>query len=328
MGKLVSYADTKNQSLQVFGQFKETWLANARENAKLERRNASELRWSGVGKTLVLVAMGASLEENLGLLKEYRDRVDIVCCDKAFVPLMERGVRPDFVMISDANIPARHYERRVFETKDIRLIATPYANTLWTKPWLGPRYFYVNKDAIQTENIFLPIMGRETRIIAAASNVSNSMLVFFMGRDDVHSDNWGGYERYLLVGYDYSWRPDGNYYAWDNPVPKRHYMNHLTMKDVGRSTVFTSQNLKFSASWLTDYITLQNLPVVNCSGRGILNVPFQSSLKSQLERAPAERRRTQIVQEHFKLLQSTKRAHDGAVSAFERAREDLWLSAT
>lgn len=325
MSKHLTYKDTRRQSLQVFGQFGEkVWIPNAKENAKLEHQNTHDLQNTGLGKTLVLVAMGASLEEGAELLKKYRSSIDIMVCDKGFVPLMEHGVKPDYVMICDANIPAAHYEKYVLETKDIKLIATPYANTLWTKPWLGPRYFYVNKDAIESEKVFEPIMGEGTRIIPASSNVSNAMVVFMTGCDEIKRINWSGYEKFLLIGYDYSWRPNGNYYAWANPHPKRHYMHHATVLDIKGDCVFTSNNLIFSTRWLHDYVTIHRLPVINCSERGLLHIPFRNTLENELKKVVSDSNRVRRVRESYRILQSTTLAQVQAKDMFERAREDLW----
>ena len=84
--------------------------------------------------------------------------------------------------------------------------------------------------------------------------------------------NWGGFEKYLLVGYDFSWKPEGNYYAWENPKPKRFYMTHRTALDSKGDIVLTGENLIFSSRWLESYCQAFSLPVVNCTGGGILNV--------------------------------------------------------
>lgn len=328
MGKHLTYNDTKKQSLQVFGQFGESvWIPNAKENSKLERKESSSLQNAGIGKVLVMVAMGASLEENVEHIIKYRDRFDLMCCDKAFVPLMERGIRPDYVMICDANIPSRFYETHVLKTKGIKLIATPYANTMWTKPWIGDRYFYVNKDAISSEDVFLDIFGQDTRVIPASSNVSNAMCVFMLGADERKRINWAGYEKYLLVGYDYSWSPKGNYYAWNDPVPKRYYMQHQTRIDMNGNTVFTSSNLAFSVQWLKDYLTYHSLPVINCSRRGILKIPLNDSLENQLKKINPDKSVIDRVRSAYQLLQSATVTKINSQNIFEKSREDiLWQS--
>lgn len=311
------------QSEAVFGQFGEKWKENALFNVRLPRRNAHELQNSGVGKFIVCAAMGASLEEHLDTLIKYRDRFDLITNDKCFGPLLKRGLKADKVMLCDANVPFRHLEDFVGETEGVELISTVYGNPEWTSKWKGPRFFYINRDAINTERFFRPIFGEETRSIPAGSNVSNAMLVFLTGSDNAQNINFSGYERFILVGYDYSWRKTGNYYAWNNPIPKRNYMNHRTMLDVNGDLVFTSENLLFSAQWLYSYVTTFNLPVVNCSGRGLLGISTES-LESTLRKINPDRSVRNRVKELFDAANAANSAAIQTRSIFEKSREGLY----
>lgn len=324
MPVVLSGEQIRKQSEAVFAQFGESkWLPYAKENAALIRRDANELINVGIGKVLVLVAMGASLEGEIENLKKYRDRIDIACCDKAFAFLMERGITPDYVIICDTNIPYRWIEKWVDKTENVKLIATPYANIEWTKAWKGPRYFYINRDAIESEHKFLPIMGRKTRTIPAGSNVSNAMFVFFTGFDEKNKANWSGYERYLLIGYDYSWRPDGNYYAFEDVRPKRFYMNHRTMLDYNMDIVFSSENLLFSAKWLYSYITSFNVKVINCSGRGLLDIPFKGKLGDELAHINPDAAKRAMVRNLFESMESAHTAFRRAEKNFHELKEGL-----
>lgn len=279
----LTYTDVKRQSLAVFGQFGQSkWIPFAKENAAHhKRRDAGDLRWCGVGKTLLSVAMGASLEKHVETIKKYRDRVDIVTCDKGFQKLMERGIRPDYVMLCDCNVVWQKWGPSEVDTSGVKLIATPYANVDWTRKWRGPIYFYVNRDAINSEEVFLEIMGHGTRTVPASSNVSNAQLIFFTGMDEWNRTPFAGYEQHVLVGYDYSWRPQGNYYAWTDPRPKRLYMNHRTLRDINGELVYSSENLIFSARWLSHYLrAFPQLKAVNCSD-GLLEIP-PANLESTL----------------------------------------------
>lgn len=268
----LNYQDVKRQSTAVFSQFgKEKWIPFAKENAKhLNRRDCNELRNSGAGRTLLCVGMGASLEAQVEIIKKYRDRIDIVTCDKGFQALMSHGVKPDYVMVCDCNVVWQKWGPTEADTEGVVMIATPYANLAWTRKWRGPIYFYVNRDAIDSQDIFIEIMGNGARTVPASSNVSNAMLVFFTGMDEWDRTNFSGYERFLLVGYDYSWKPAGNYYAWADPKPKRYYMNHRTCLDHKGDLVYSSENLIFSARWLSHYLRAWKLDVINCSG-GVLD---------------------------------------------------------
>lgn len=326
MSALLSHTDVRRQSESVFRQFGPQWERQAKENARLKREPAEALREIGVGRIAVLVAAGASLEGHIETLRKYRDRFDLYACDKAFGILAEQGIFADAVHIADANIPFKWLEPHIEKTRGVRLISTAYANPEWTKAWLGPRTFYVNADAIDSQNLFAPIMGEGTRVVAASSNISNAMVVFLTGCLDQLKDNFAGYERYLLVGYDYSWRADGNYYAFANPVPKRHYMTHMAMNDVAGDAVRTSENLVFSAKWLWSYLAAyQFLPVVNCSGRGLLDIGRQGVLDEELRRIKTDPSARQRIIDALRVARATRDAHEAAEHALVRAKEAiLW----
>lgn len=325
MGNVLTPKEVEEQSKQVFGQFGKKWKKWAKYNAKLPLINSEKLRNVGLGKFLVSAAMGESLEENIEIMKAYRDRFDLITCDKGFGILLEHGLKPDFVMICDSNIPFKWLEKYIDQTKDIALLMTPYANIKWTHRWRGPKYKFVSKDAIETEKIFLEILGQDTRIIPAGSNVSNAMITFWLNFFGQKVDNFGGYEAYFLVGYDYGWRPNGNYYAFSNPKPKRYYLNHRTLLDMNKDMFFTSENLLFSAKWLFSYITTFNLPMVNCSQRGLLAIPRCGSLKNQLMKINPNKDIIKNIRIKYKQLLKVKKEFEMINQEFNQAREALVL---
>lgn len=317
----VGAIEVLKQSEQVFRQFgEELWVPASKINKELPQKDANSLVNYGMGKVLLLCAMGESLEDHIETIKKYRDRVDIAVCDKGFGPLLEHGVKADFVMLCDASVPFKYIEPWIDQTDGVKLLSTPYGNTEWTKAWKGDRYFFVNRDSIYSENIFKNIFGNEIRTIPAGSNVSNAMLVFWTGCDNEHHINWGGYSKYLLVGFDYSWRPDGNYYAWLDPKPKRHYMHHRTILDPQGRVCFTSENLVFSARWLMTYCSAFNLPVANCSGRGIL--PIKSgNLEREMAAINTDKNLKNRIKSLLKTAKASSEAFDESMRALERERE-------
>ena len=352
MGVLLSYSDVKRQSETVWAQFGESkWIPYSQINVRLpNKRNPNELMGCGVGKFAVLAAMGASLEDHVGILKKYRKKFDLITCDKGFGTLLDQGIKPDFVQLCDCNIPFKWLEPYLEETKDVKLLATTYANVEWTTRWKGPIYFYANKDALRSEEKFKPILGdpdvrklgfptgilplsiEQSCVIPAGSNVSNAMLIFMLGLDEINRHSFSGYENFLLTGYDYSWRPEGegivgktgNYYAFSNPKPKRFYMNHRTMLDINGDVCYTSENLLFSAKWMYSYITAYNLPVTNCSGRGILELPHRGNLEEQLLRINSDSSARNQV---FRAIDNVRNAEALAADARQgllQARRNLW----
>jgi hypothetical protein len=324
MSKLLSNAEVIAQSKTVFGQFGESvWIPNAKKNVQLPHKDAAELLSCGIGKVMVLVGMGSSLEDQVEVISKYRDRCDVCVCDKGFGPLLDHGVKADYVFLCDANIPFRYIAPYIDKTDGVGLIATPYANPEWTTPWKGDRYIFVMRDAIESEQHFFPIFGN-LRGVPAGSNVSNGMLTFFAGCDEKSDKNWAGYEKYLLIGYDYSWPREGNYYAWMNPIEKRHYMTHRTILDIAMRPCFTSENLYFSAKWMVSYLSKFDIPVSNCGGRGLLMIPGNSTLEKELSRLKPKEFASKIVRQSFETLRLMARTYEESKKAFNMAREAIW----
>ena len=322
---LLSHSDVRRQSRGVFAQFGDLWKKNAEINAALPRRDCAELKDSGLGKFAVFVAMGASLEEQIPVLKKYRDRFDLITCDKGFGVLLDHGIKADCVQIADASIPFKWLAPYVDQTEGVKLISTAYANPEWTKAWKGDRYFYLNVDAIDTQHTFTPYFDGGLRLIPASSNISNAMVVFWTGCMDKHIENFGNYEKYLLVGYDYSWRPEGNYYAFSTPKPKAFYMTHMSLTDINNDVVRCSENLMFSAKWLYMYLTTYHmLPVVNCSGRGVLDVPSRGNLETHLKRINTDPTARQRVVDTYHNARADWKSYQTSENAFANAKEALW----
>lgn len=352
MSVLLGYQDVRRQSEAVWKQFGESkWIPYTQINCRLPNlRSAEELKGCGIGKFAVLAAMGASLEPHIELLKKYRDRFDLITCDKGFGALLEHGIKADYVQLCDCNIQYKWLEPYVKETVGVKLLATTYANIEWTQRWRGPIYLYVNKDALQSEKKFLPILGspdtsklglppdylnlpsKEIRVIPAGSNVSNAMLIFMVGVDEQNQNSFSGYEHFFLTGYDYSWRPSGaeytcktgNYYAFSNPKPKRYYMSHRTILDIAGDPVHTSENLMFSAKWMYSYVTAYNLPVTNCSERGILDIPRQMTLEKALAGIRTNPELQNKVRKELDICKSALSVLKAAQDNLNESRRALW----
>jgi hypothetical protein len=324
---MLNHSDVLKQSRAVYKQFGESvWIPNCKKNAVLpNRKDANDLRNVGLGKVLVCVAMGASLEEQIETIKENRSKFDIIACDKAFGVLLDHGITSDFVLLADANIPFKWLAPYVESTEGVKLIATAYANPEWTAVWKGPKYFYLNTDSIDSQKIFAPIIGEDTRVVPAGSNVSNALLTFMTGCIGDYEDNFANYEAYILIGYDYSWFPSGNYYAFSNPVPKSLYMAHMNMLDIQGNSVRTSENLVFSAKWLWMYAQrYRHLNIVNCSGRGLLDIPRRGDFAKTVARINNSKENVQAIVSNFHKARASYEQSQKDAREFMQSKGALW----
>jgi hypothetical protein len=110
------------------------------------------------------------------------------------------------------------------------------------------------------------------------------MVIFLTQSDNDGRKNFFGYDKLLLVGFDYSWAVDGNYYAYDfEGAGKRYYMKHVYGRNIAGKLCYTSNNLAFSMQWLNKYISAFNLPVIQCTKHTIFQTKITGKLAQEMQ---------------------------------------------
>jgi len=273
------------QSEAAYGQWAEQWRAQAAEHSKFPMKPFSDFENKGIGRAVLCVANGFSFEEHIETIKLYQHNVDILCCDKTLGHLLENGITPTYCVVCDANVDYEKYmEKYKDQLKDTIAFVNVCANPKWTKNgnWKDI-YFFINKDIINSHLEFSKISGCKN-FIPAGTNVSNAMVILLTQSDNDGKRNFFGYDKILLIGYDYSWRANGKYYAFDSDGGlKSNYMRHAYITTLDGDWAYTSGNLAFSAQWLTTYITTFDLPVVNCTKKTILRSKYFGNLAEQIQ---------------------------------------------
>lgn len=289
--KTLNKEDTERQSKAAYTQWKETWRKHAAHarviNEKRGNPRLIDLSLIGLNRLAVIVGLGQSLENEIEMIKEYQGRegIDIICVDKAYGVLMERGIKPRLVLVADAVVSYEKWaEPFIDQTDDVILVSSVTANEKWSENWKGPVYFSVHKDNIGTHTEMSKISGIED-IMPAASNVGNSIIVL--------ATQYLMYQEQLLIGYDYSWQPDRNYYAFSGDVDgvyvnKQHWQKSGICTGLNNRMHFQSENLTFAARWLMNYYEakIKELPIAffNCGDSGILEYIPQANMREHLEK--------------------------------------------
>jgi len=267
----ITNEDVIKQSKGAYNQWCVQWREHAKINSKYQMKPFSDFKYTGIGRAILAVANGYSLEENIDVIREHQSKVDIICVDKSLKHLLDHGITPKFVLVCDANVSYERYLKPVQEKlQDSILIMNVCANPLWAEHgnWKD-RYFFVNKDVLGSEKEFIALSGCPN-VTAAATNVSNSQVVILTQCDNENHQNFFGYDKILLIGYDYCWDKD-HYYAFDQTGDgKTNYMRGCHIYNQRFESCYTSTNLLFSAKWLDKYITTFRLPVIQCSDRTLL----------------------------------------------------------
>ena len=276
----------KQQSEAAYKQWSRRWKKHSKIHSSLDTKNSiQDFENVGIGKAIVCVANGYSFEENLETLKKYQDKVDIMCCDKTLGHLIDNGIFPTYALVCDAKVNYRKYMKKWEDKLDkTTLFINVNANPQWSHAgnW-REKYFFVNKDIIGSEKEFSELSGCPN-VIPAGTNVSNAMLILLTLCDNNLKRNFFGYDKILLIGFDYSWKYGGKYYAFDEAGGgKVKYMRHAYITTPSGECAYTSGNLAFSMNWIHEYIKVFQLPVVQCGKDSILFFGKTHDLEEQIQ---------------------------------------------
>lgn len=273
------------QSKAAYKQWCEQWRDHAKQHKAMGIKTSfMDFANVGVGRALVICGNGYSLEENIDTLKKYSSNVDIMVCDKAMGHLLDNDIVPQYVVVCDANVSFEEYCEPWKDKLDQSIMFTNVcANPKWAKENWKNRCLFVNQDSINSEKEFGPLGGCPN-FLPAATNVSNQMVVLATQSSNKGRNNWFGYDKIILLGFDYSWSSEGNYYAFDKDARGKHnYMRHAYCLDRAYRPCFSSSNLIFSAKWLEDYIKGFKLPIVSGTDRTLLGTVPTKNLEKQLQ---------------------------------------------
>lgn len=274
--------DVLTQSKAAYGQWAPQWREHAKAHAKFQMKPLSDFNNIGIGKAILVIANGYSFEQNIETIKKHQHNVDILCVDKCLRHCLDHGIIPTYCLVCDANVS---YETYLEPVKDQLAGITLFNNVCGNPKWTDggnwkERYFFVNKDVLSSEKEFCELSGCGN-VIAAGTNVSNAALVLLTQCDNHIRQNFFGYDKILLIGYDYSWTDEG-YYAFNKDGGgKNQYMKTVYVFNLDDKLCFTSTNLLFSAKWMDKYINAFKIPVVQCSkssllqGRGVCDLGTQ-----------------------------------------------------
>lgn len=319
---MLTKEDIQKQSERAYGQWAPQWREHAVRNAKWPMKSLGVFENSGIGKAVLCVANGYSLEEEIETIKAWAHNVDILCCDKSLGHLVRHGVRPTFCMVADANVDYERYLKPwEHQLQDTVLVANVCANPLWVENgnWRD-RYFFAVKDILKSELEFTRISGCPN-VIPAGTNVSNGLVVFLTQSDNEGRKNFFAYDKILLIGFDYCWSPTGGYYAFDKDGGgKAQYMRHAFLFDLNREPCYSSSNLIFSAKWLAQYVQAFRLPVVQCTRRSVYETHKTGVLADQMQYSfrTEDRQRVLDLMALRRTLQDRRRAVDRELGALAR----------
>lgn len=319
----------RQQSNAAYGQWAVQWRKHAVTHSAYKQKPLADFENVGVGRAVLCVANGFSFEEQIETLKKYQHNVDILCCDKTLGHLLDNGIIPTYCMVCDANVNYEKYLKPYEEKlRKTTLFINVCANPEWSENgnWKD-KYFFVNQDIIDSHLEFSKLSGCKN-FMPAGTNVSNAMVILLSQSDNTARRNVFGYDKILLLGYDYSWKFGGKYYAFnEDGNGKAQYMRHSYAVTPSGAFCYTSGNLAFSKEWLAKYVGAFNLPVLQCAPDSILQFGKSAKLEEQMQYShkPEDRARVRDMVKELRAMDQKSLALHKKIN--EIGKDHYWAHA-
>lgn len=152
--KIINLCESKKADISTISKLSKEWIKNNINNFRrmTNSRPLSLLKNLFIGKTVLILAAGPSLKDNLDLIKQNRNKFIVFAVNKVFEYLIENEIEPDFLIASDAMW--LDYTMRVnpeiFER--INLICTTKSDSfVYTQNFHSIFNYYLNNDSFYEE---------------------------------------------------------------------------------------------------------------------------------------------------------------------------------
>lgn len=212
--------------------------ANFRENIKGSYLCLDSLKSEFYERTLYLVGAGPSLDKNYEKLKEIPEGSLVIATGTSFRKLLGAGIRPDFVIETDANERiAWHFREVESETVPMLLLSTA-AHKL-KKIYAGDKYLFFQKEYEKSEDY-----AREKGYILYETGGSVMTAALDIGIRL-------GCRKIVFLGLDLAYT---NNYAHAVGTSRREVPKESTglkpIEAIDGSTVYTNQSFNIYRKWI------------------------------------------------------------------------------
>lgn len=163
---------------------------------------------------VIIVAAGPSLDKNIHLLKQCKDRAIIIAAGTGVSALVYHGIQPDFLVFNEAS-PKSYKSMKDYLSTGAALVTSVTANHQIIDNYCGPVYFFRN-DSLDYSNgtidYFKDIIGIRHSVSVATSAVDfavtcGAKTIILIGQDLAFSDQQeyaqgtkgGGYKEFQRI---------------------------------------------------------------------------------------------------------------------------------
>lgn len=230
----IQYSSVANQLHSLNGNF--------RRNISHYDDTVDNLRTCFMGKDLYIIAAGPSLDCNYMELKKLKENSIILATGTVFRKLMAKGIKPNYVIITDSGITAAN-QMSGLETSDIPIIILSTANYRIGETYQGKRYLVCQVGYGKAEQL-----AREKGYALYQTGGSVSTTALDIGISL-------GCRRIIFLGLDLAFTGDYDH-ASDTALRKAVYSNDLRqVPDIYGNKVYTSNNLDIYRKWIEKRIS-------------------------------------------------------------------------
>lgn len=258
---------------------KEIWFQNYNTNSALLKRHKkadmlfNDKKWAQ--QECLLVGAGPSLDLDIEYIKKYRKNVNIICVDSALNPLIQNGIKPNFVFTKNCGESIVDLFSG-FPTNDLKIVANLFQSPELFKKCKSDFYFYVPFD----EDVFLNNFSQfNPQLPKLLSKPSTFVMAFILAR-------CMGFKTIYFLGADFCFENKNKIYC-DRILYKENTYNPAdlcNLENIFLDKVPTYKSLFYSSEDLFRIIATESLNTVyNCSQNSILYnlnwLPFEEIMK-------------------------------------------------
>ncbi len=203
--------------------------------------------------TAVLVSAGPSLEKNVHLLEEVKNKAFIIAVDTAIKPLLKIGIRPDITITVDSHKPTELF---IYEGQavDIPMVVYLQSNKEVLKDYRGKMFFSYNYD-----KLFARLYDKEDYLnifLNSGGSVANDALSFLVECD---------FSNIILIGQDLAYTNKrthiGTAYDDEKKIMLSDNKKYFEVEDIYGDKVLTEENMNFYRKWFE--MVIRNNPKYN-----------------------------------------------------------------
>ncbi len=258
---------------------KEIWFQNYSVNGALIKKHRkadvlfNDKKWAQ--QECLIVGSGPSLDLDIEFIKKYRKNVNIICVDSALNPLIQNGIKPNFVFTKNCGESIVDLFSG-FPTNDLKIVANLFQAPELFKKCKSDFYLYVPFD----EDVFLNNFSQlNPQLPKLLNKPSTFAMAFILAR-------CMGFKTIYFLGADFCFETKDKIYCTDALYKENTYnpADLCNLENIFLDKVPTYKSLFYSSEDLFRIIATESLNTVyNCSQNSILYnlnwLPFEEIMK-------------------------------------------------